>query len=96
MPIGQPEFVENPKNRCPVILILDTSGSMAGKPIEELNRGVAALKEDILKDTKASLRVELAIALPEPVKVSGDGRKAKGTVVGKSELWERFIINYCL
>ena len=70
MPIGQPEFVENPENRCPVILILDTSGSMAGKPIEELNRGVAALKEDILKDSKAYLSVELAIALPEPVKVN--------------------------
>jgi uncharacterized protein YegL len=72
MPIGQPEFVENPENRCPVILILDTSGSMAGQPIEELNRGVAALKEDILKDAKASLSVEVAIVTFGPVKLTQD------------------------
>lgn len=27
MAVGMPEFVENPENRCPVILLLDTSGS---------------------------------------------------------------------
>jgi hypothetical protein len=27
MPVGLPEFVQNPENRCPVILLLDTSGS---------------------------------------------------------------------
>ena len=32
MPVGLPEFVENPENRCPVILLLDTSGSMSGQP----------------------------------------------------------------
>ncbi|MBS9389319.1 MAG: hypothetical protein HEQ33_10645 [Dolichospermum sp. WA123] len=37
MPVGLPEFVENPENRCPVILLLDTSGSMSGQPIQELN-----------------------------------------------------------
>ncbi|MFM2065058.1 MAG: hypothetical protein RLZZ507_4729 [Cyanobacteriota bacterium] len=31
MAVGLPEFVENPENRCPVILLLDTSGSMSGK-----------------------------------------------------------------
>jgi uncharacterized protein YegL len=36
MPVGQPEFFENPENWCPVILLLDTSGSMSGKPIQEL------------------------------------------------------------
>jgi hypothetical protein len=33
MPVGLPEFVENPENRCPVILLLDTSGSMSGLAI---------------------------------------------------------------
>jgi uncharacterized protein YegL len=61
MPLGLPEFVDNPENRCPVILLLDASGSMAGKPIQELNRGVAAFKEDIVRDAQASLSVELAI-----------------------------------
>ncbi|MBD2437018.1 VWA domain-containing protein [Nostoc sp. FACHB-110] len=61
MAIGLPEFVENPENRCPVILLLDTSGSMLGQPIQELNRGLAAFKEDVLKDAQASLSVEVAI-----------------------------------
>ena len=61
MPVGLPEFVENPENRCPVILLLDTSGSMSGQPIQELNRGLAAFKEDVLKDSQASLSVEVAM-----------------------------------
>jgi uncharacterized protein YegL len=61
MPLGMPEFVENPENRCPVILLLDASASMSGQPIQELNRGVAAFKEDLLSDDQASLSVELAI-----------------------------------
>lgn len=61
MPVGQPEFFENPENRCPVILLLDTSGSMSGQPIQELNQGIAAFKEDVQKDTQASLSVEVQI-----------------------------------
>ena len=61
MSVGLPEFVENPENRCPVILLLDTSGSMSGQPIQELNRGLAAFKEDVMKDAQASLSVEVAI-----------------------------------
>ena len=60
MPVGLPEFVENPENRCPVILLLDTSASMSGTPIQELNRGIAAFKEDVIKDEQASLSVEVA------------------------------------
>lgn len=41
MPIGLPEFVENPEPRCPVILLCDTSSLMHGKPINALNRGLA-------------------------------------------------------
>jgi uncharacterized protein with von Willebrand factor type A (vWA) domain len=33
MAIAMPEFVDNPENRCPVVLLLDTSGSMLGQPI---------------------------------------------------------------
>lgn len=61
MPVGLPEFVENPENRCPVILLLDTSTSMEGKPIAELNRGIRVFKEDVYKDTKAALSVEVAV-----------------------------------
>lgn len=61
MGIASPEFVDNPENRCPVVLILDTSASMAGEPISALNAGIASFKFDIEQDPLASLRVELAI-----------------------------------
>lgn len=67
MLIGMPEFVENPENRCPVILLLDTSGSMSGHPIQELNRGLAAFKADVLKDSQASLSVEVATITFGPI-----------------------------
>ena len=67
MAVGMPEFVENPENRCPVILLLDTSGSMSGQPIQELNRGLAAFKEDVQKDSQASLSVEVSIITFSPI-----------------------------
>ncbi|WP_298909065.1 VWA domain-containing protein [uncultured Nostoc sp.] len=73
MAVGMPEFVENPENRCPVILLLDTSGSMSGQPIQELNRGLAAFKADVLKDSQASLSVEVAMITFGPtVKLTQD------------------------
>ncbi|MFM5980967.1 MAG: vWA domain-containing protein [Sphaerospermopsis kisseleviana] len=72
MALGLPEFVENPENRCPVVLLLDTSGSMSGQPIEELNTGLAAFKEDVLKDAHASLSVEVAIVTFGPVRLIQD------------------------
>jgi uncharacterized protein YegL len=72
MPVGLPEFVENPENRCPVILLLDTSGSMSGQPIQELNRGLAAFKEDVLRDAQASLSVEVALVAFGPVRLMQD------------------------
>ncbi|PSB04893.1 vWA domain-containing protein [Merismopedia glauca] len=72
MPVGLPEFVENPENRCPVVLLLDTSSSMSGEPIDELTRGVSVFKEEVLKDTKASLSVEVAIATFGPVELVQD------------------------
>ena len=32
--------VTNPAPRCPVILLLDTSGSMSGEPLRELQSGL--------------------------------------------------------
>ncbi|MDZ8262562.1 vWA domain-containing protein [Nostoc sp. ChiQUE01b] len=67
MAVGMPEFVENPENRCPVILLLDTSGSMSGQPIQELNQGLAAFKADVQKDSQASLSVEVAMITFGPI-----------------------------
>jgi uncharacterized protein YegL len=72
MPVGLPEFVENPENRCPVILLLDTSMSMDGEPIQSLMRGVRVFKEEVHRDTKASLSVEVAIISFGPVQLLQD------------------------
>ena len=59
--LDQAEFADNPEPRCPVVLLLDTSGSMHGAPIGELNEGLRAFKEAIQADRLAALRVEVAI-----------------------------------
>jgi uncharacterized protein YegL len=61
MGIRYPEFVDNPENRCPVVLILDTSASMEGDPLRSLNAGLASFKFDVEQDEMAALRVEVAI-----------------------------------
>jgi len=66
---SQPEKAQNepsvtPANlepRCPIILLLDTSGSMTGEPIEELNAGISILKEEVDLDPIAQKRVEVGL-----------------------------------
>ncbi len=59
--LEQTEFVENPEPRCPVVLLLDTSGSMKGEPINELNAGLQEFDRALKADSLAALRVEVAI-----------------------------------
>ena len=40
---GSVEFAENPEPRVPCVLILDTSQSMQGSRINELNAGLQVL-----------------------------------------------------
>jgi uncharacterized protein YegL len=47
--------------KCPVVLLLDTSGSMWGEPIQELMKGVESLVSAIEEDPKARQSVEIAI-----------------------------------
>ncbi|MCY4413843.1 MAG: VWA domain-containing protein [Alphaproteobacteria bacterium] len=56
-----PEFAQNPESRCPVVLVLDTSASMKGAPIDALNRGISRFKYDVEQDAIASMRVEISI-----------------------------------
>ncbi|MGN0867675.1 MAG: VWA domain-containing protein [Oligosphaeraceae bacterium] len=53
--------VNNPAPRCPVILLLDTSGSMAGAPIQELNQGLTQFIAETAEDEAASMSVELEV-----------------------------------
>jgi uncharacterized protein YegL len=55
------EFAENPEPRCACVLLLDTSGSMQGEPINALNQGLLTFKQGLIKDPLASRRVEVAI-----------------------------------
>ena len=52
---------DNPSVRCPVMLLLDTSGSMNGYPIQALNRGVNQFFEEIQSDEIARFSVETSI-----------------------------------
>jgi uncharacterized protein YegL len=56
-----PELYDNTEARCPVVLVLDVSGSMSGEPIKELNDGLQVLKDALEKDITASLTVEVAV-----------------------------------
>lgn len=60
-PLEQAEFADNPEPRCPVVLVLDISGSMAGPPIKELNEALRSFSDALKNDRLASLRVEVAV-----------------------------------
>jgi uncharacterized protein YegL len=55
------DFADNPEPRCPCVLLVDTSGSMAGERIDALNAGLDTFRDDLLSDTLASRRIEIAI-----------------------------------
>jgi uncharacterized protein YegL len=55
------EFADNPEPRCPVLIIADCSGSMSGRPIDAMNRGVDDLYQAVIDDEIARNRVEVAL-----------------------------------
>ena len=71
-PFADAEFAINPEPRCPCLLLLDTSGSMQGRPIEELNNGLRQFKDELLNDSLGSKRVEVAVITFGPVNLLND------------------------
>lgn len=67
VPFGAAEFADNPEPRCPCLLLLDTSGSMQGRPINELNAALVAFKDELMADAMSAKRVEVAIVTFGPV-----------------------------
>jgi uncharacterized protein YegL len=55
------EFAENPEPRCPCVLLLDTSGSMAGARLDAMLQGLEAFRFDVSVDPLAARRVEVAV-----------------------------------
>lgn len=60
------EQSRNKDQKCPVVLLLDTSGSMSEevegvKAIDELNKAIQTLKEEIISDPILCQRLELGI-----------------------------------
>lgn len=51
----------NPAPRCPVVLLLDTSSSMSGQPIDELNQGLRQFIQETADDEAAGMSVELEV-----------------------------------
>jgi uncharacterized protein YegL len=72
IPFGSDDFANNPESRCPCMLLLDTSGSMGGVPIRELNEGIEIFKNELVQDSLATKRVEVGIITFGPVFLESD------------------------
>ena len=72
---------DNPSARCPVMLLLDTSSSMDGYPVQELNRGVRQFFEEIQSDEIARFSVETSI-----ITFGGSVRKAMPFTTGTEQI----------
>lgn len=70
MPFADAELADNPEPRCPCLLLLDTSSSMRGRAIDELNAGIKDFKDEIMADSMAVKRIEIAIVSFGPVRVA--------------------------
>jgi len=58
---GAPKIIAPNEAHLACVLLLDTSGSMTGAPIDNLNRALQVFREKVALDELASRRVDIAI-----------------------------------
>jgi uncharacterized protein YegL len=72
VPFGGVEFAQNPTQRVPCVLLLDTSYSMDGNKIDALNEGLVTFANELQADGMAAQSAEVAIVNFGPVRVIQD------------------------
>ena len=55
------EAAQNNEKKCLCVLVLDVSGSMRGKPIDEMNKGLQDFYNEISDDDSTSQKLEVSI-----------------------------------
>ena len=60
-PLTELDLIENPESRLACVVVVDTSNSMAGDPIREVNVGLRRLNGEIAKDELTLSRAEICI-----------------------------------
>lgn len=55
------DFKDNPESQVPCVIMLDTSLSMAGVAIDEVNAGIRRFKEELAKDELTERRADIAV-----------------------------------
>ena len=55
------EFDKNQEERCPILLCLDRSGSMNGRPMEELAAALEQFSQDLREDPSVAARVDVGV-----------------------------------
>jgi uncharacterized protein YegL len=72
VPFGNVGFADNPSQRVPCVLVLDTSVSMSGEKINNLNQGLVDFADQLQGDRMAAKSADIAIVTFGPVEVFQD------------------------